>query len=1385
MALHEVAAYPHVISLGRRDRVLQQHSLYWAASAYGEIDIALAFGSALVFCEAWGIESVSSAIQRNQATCAGLVPSILGALDPASLPSLRVVFTWGEALQASVARTWAQRLRLVDLLISTECWLSFYADWNSALQSERTSPLFKAVPGTQVRLRPIEDGSTSPADSNTVATELLVAGAMVSPGYTDSQRSAAVFLEEGGVRWYCTRDCVERRGSGFVFAGRADDLVKVGGAWVDVREVQRKLEAFPDVAEAHLCGRDAFVALRSLRPVGAEGKVLPELRRVLPPDFACFVVPALPRRPGTDKVDRRRLTELVSHQAVPSVLEMNARRCDEELDEVQRWYAPLLVLGFGALLQAAWVVQRGDDLFMVLLTGEVAAERTYAMLALSLGFQTLLEFYLRFFFLSYIVLASLIGCGPWQEKYFHHFPFGVHGCAVFLVAVLPGLLCGVPALPGISKALQRGRFLSWPIVCAIGFPLWARSSGTWWARQGCSGIVKWYWQIARGKAKTIFRELKWSARKVLGVAYECNTCKARCDTIRGHVDRTVDTFWYCENCWKLYRKHRECGRCKRWTVRGQEEPETGGWLCWICEPCLLGRSSPKDGRDEDEGEDKAEQNIGNVSQDQKDIENRGQHAPHAKDNGKGDGHFGAKDLDIEKGNGKSARHNGVKPGTGWPNSRGESSNNSDKSAQWIPVEKRVINVSLSSQDDQRERARALRAYEGYHQLEPGTATIAQVENSSAGVAGWASAAQAVETNLAAPVAKSAHWQIIERAVGWSFSSPGDSLSGLDSLRTTKMASALQREAGVRLPRDALRRCATLGALLKEISQLPAEPCPATAAAARGAIVEHAAWGLMWKSKCQWTLRRDRPLSEETVRTALLQLTKRHVALQAELADPMQLFTATQQAFSAFEMWGLRCRRRSAGGFDLESRFARLARQGSCWAFRHAWPRMKANFSQDKVNLVVLRRTTTAEEAKRSLWQMPPFTPPVQVCLVPFGEGAEEGALVHFSVSHMISDGYTLVPLLADFSHLVARAEAEAMMAAGPAAATEGSAAALMLTPLPPVPNAFAALERRIIRTISRDNTFGDLITLDPIGRLSQSWTRRQPVTVLATLPEELVSAIRASGRGLAVPDEIVMLVALGVTLARFEKKATIPVSLIAPQRDGPGESDMIGLFADIRLITVRTEGLSFAGAALLLHHVVKERLWRAPPIGVTYDVPFLNFEWTDFESRHGFAQQVHTKEGNEQLSNPIKVAVDQPNPRTWRMRTAFDRVVYDQDSRERFFDVFEECLCKVLTDPLAPIWPDAAEAKAAVPAAGAAEARATESSEQRVGANPEPNPAAQPQRVDQFIPSKCVSANGLTSNMSGALSSKQYIVAGHRISRTSVTTNTGNPLRQPLLERAG
>lgn len=79
--------------------------------------------------------------------------------------------------------------------------------------------------------------------------------------------------------------------------------------------------------------------------------------------------------------------------------------------------------------------------------------------------------------------------------------------------------------------------------------------------------------------------------------------------------------------------------------------------------------------------------------------------------------------------------------------------------------------------------------------------------------------------------------------------------------------------------------------------------------------------------------------------------------------------------------------------------------------------------------------------------------------------------------------------------------------------------------------------------------------------------------------------------------------------------------MVVPQRDLPGESDMVGLVADMRVLEVRTGGLSYLGTLMQVAHVVRERLWHPPPPMAMAEFPFVNFEWTDFESRHGFCQE--------------------------------------------------------------------------------------------------------------------------------------------------------------------
>lgn len=389
-----------------------------------------------------------------------------------------------------------------------------------------------------------------------------------------------------------------------------------------------------------------------------------------------------------------------------------------------------------------------------------------------------------------------------------------------------------------------------------------------------------------------------------------------------------------------------------------------------------------------------------------------------------------------------------------------------------------------------------------------------------------------------------------------------------------------------------------------------------------------------------------------LRIALEALVDRHVALRAELADKYDLFGNIQKAFSVYEMW----RRRP--WWTRRNLLIRAADGAVCWGFRNAWPRIRAApCSSGVLPLTVLPYSSNIDEATKALWNLPNFKPPFQAGFAPFGTGTKEGALVSLTVTHMLSDGYSIIPLLADLAHFVNAAES---------CSPENLSLTSVLSSLPQVPSAFDPLEARLIRTLQDDHSLHDGVTYESIGRTH----RANVATELATIPAHIVTAVQQMAQVLAVSDEIMMLTALGTTLARFHNVTTQTVAMVVPQRDGPSESDMIGLFADIRHFIIRTESLSYAGVAMHLHYIVKERLWRVPPVATQFDVPFINFEWTDLTRRHGFVQHVHSRQGPEQLSNPMKVAVDQPDTGTWRMRTAFDCSLYKDADREQFFTLF-------------------------------------------------------------------------------------------------------------------
>lgn len=233
--------------------------------------------------------------------------------DRRHLASLRLCVSSGEALPPAVFDAFQARFghELVDVVGSTEALHDFIANRPGAV---RRGSAGRLVPGFEARL---VDDDGRPVPPGTVG-HLLIKGPTISPYYWNRrERTRSTMLGE----WLRTGDMFWQDEDGyFYFAGRADDLLKVGGRWVAPAEVEAALAAHPAVAEAGVVGRQdadglvrphAFVVLAAGAVAGPDLEA--ELRAFARDRLPSYKVPArievvseLPRT-ATGKLQRFRL----------------------------------------------------------------------------------------------------------------------------------------------------------------------------------------------------------------------------------------------------------------------------------------------------------------------------------------------------------------------------------------------------------------------------------------------------------------------------------------------------------------------------------------------------------------------------------------------------------------------------------------------------------------------------------------------------------------------------------------------------------------------------------------------------------------------------------------------------------------------------------------------------------------------------------------------------------------------------------------------------------------------------------------------------------------------------------------------------------------------
>jgi benzoate-CoA ligase family protein len=207
----------------------------------------------------------SDAHKNDSAKKGGEAQKRPGAQKRAPL-KLRYCISAGEALPPDVGRRWkeAYGVDILDGIGSTEMLHIFISNYPGDVKYGTTG---RPVPGYDVRL--VDD------DGNVIKTrgemgELQVRGPTSAIMYwNDRERSRATFVGE----WTRSGDkYVQDEAGYYVYCGRRDDMLKVGGIYVSPFEVEGALLTHPEVLEAavvawpdeeELIKPKAFVVLKS------------------------------------------------------------------------------------------------------------------------------------------------------------------------------------------------------------------------------------------------------------------------------------------------------------------------------------------------------------------------------------------------------------------------------------------------------------------------------------------------------------------------------------------------------------------------------------------------------------------------------------------------------------------------------------------------------------------------------------------------------------------------------------------------------------------------------------------------------------------------------------------------------------------------------------------------------------------------------------------------------------------------------------------------------------------------------------------------------------------------------------------------------------------
>ncbi|KAK1142664.1 Nonribosomal Peptide Synthase (NRPS) [Aspergillus melleus] len=247
-ALATVINHAEALQISPKTRALQFASFAFGVSLIEIFCTLTAGGTICIPSDYERMNDLLGALQRMDVDWALLTPSLLGSVDPDKLTSLKTLVVAGEPLRNELARSWAQKVRLVPAYGLTE-WAGICTVQHQInLRVANPKSIGKSPSANLWLVNPHNHDVLAPI--GTVA-ELLIEGPCLARGYLhQAELTATMFIEnppwlrlfrsdQETTRLYKTGDLVRYSPDGsLIYIGRKSLQAKIRGQRIELGEVE-------------------------------------------------------------------------------------------------------------------------------------------------------------------------------------------------------------------------------------------------------------------------------------------------------------------------------------------------------------------------------------------------------------------------------------------------------------------------------------------------------------------------------------------------------------------------------------------------------------------------------------------------------------------------------------------------------------------------------------------------------------------------------------------------------------------------------------------------------------------------------------------------------------------------------------------------------------------------------------------------------------------------------------------------------------------------------------------------------------------------------------------------------------------------------------------